>query len=170
LLNDAEFRLTAVDREIIELLVNHSFSVADIASHMKRRPATIKGHLYRIYARAGLKGVHSAKRIMLAKMLRPAALEPQPTRCELTLHQWTLARMTADGLSNVDIAKVIGKSRQTVKNELKHVFDLTGMSTRLELADWYERHGRHLENAAVRAACTPHPQRATSTMESAVSG
>jgi DNA-binding NarL/FixJ family response regulator len=45
--------------------------------------------------------------------------------------------LVAQGLENSDIARIIGTTRDVVKNHLKVIFDKTGMWSRLELALWY---------------------------------
>jgi len=45
--------------------------------------------------------------------------------------------LVAEGLENGDIARIIGTTRDSVKNHLRAIFDKTGMWSRLELALWH---------------------------------
>jgi DNA-binding NarL/FixJ family response regulator len=87
----------------------------------------------------------------LRKLDRAAAGEAPPAE-RLTARQLQVVAAVVDGASNKDIAAQIGVSEQTVKNQLSRIFDLLGVSSRLELA-LYAVHHRLLAGrrpAAVR--------------------
>jgi DNA-binding NarL/FixJ family response regulator len=45
--------------------------------------------------------------------------------------------LAVQGLSNPEIGRVVGNSENTVKHHMSSVFDKTGMSSRVELVNWY---------------------------------
>ncbi|MGE5199584.1 MAG: response regulator [Rhodospirillaceae bacterium] len=89
----------------------------------------------------------------LRRIDRAAAGEAPPAE-RLTTRQLQVITAVVDGSSNKDIAAQLGVSEQTVKNQLSRVFDLLGVSSRLELA-LYAVHHRLLAGGAV----PPRPRR-----------
>ena len=55
-------------------------------------------------------------------------------RDQLTAKEIQVATLVWEGLTNRDIAKVIGTTEQVVKNYLRTTFDKLGVWSRLELA------------------------------------
>ena len=55
----------------------------------------------------------------------------------LTLKEYTMIRMIADGCKNREIASEIGTTEHVVKNYLRVLYDKVGMNTRLEIALWF---------------------------------
>ena len=69
-------------------------------------------------------------------------------RDRLTSKEIQVATLVWQGLTNRDIASVLGTSEQVVKNYLRTAFDKLGVWTRLELALYVASHGGaswHLE-------------------------
>lgn len=69
-------------------------------------------------------------------------------RDRLTTKEVQVATLVWQGLTNRDIAGVLGTSEQVVKNYLRTAFDKLGVWTRLELALYVASHGGatwHLE-------------------------
>ena len=62
-------------------------------------------------------------------------------RDRLTSKEVQVATLVWQGLTNKDIAGVIGTSEQVVKNHLRTTFDKLGVWTRLELALYVASHG-----------------------------
>jgi DNA-binding CsgD family transcriptional regulator len=62
-------------------------------------------------------------------------------RDRLTLKEIQVASLVWQGLTNKDIAAVLGTSEQVVKNYLRTTFDKLGVWTRLELALYVASHG-----------------------------
>ncbi|MGA7970482.1 MAG: helix-turn-helix transcriptional regulator [Terriglobales bacterium] len=62
-------------------------------------------------------------------------------RDRLTLKEIQVASLVWQGLTNKDIAAVLGTSEQVVKNYLRTTFDKLGVWTRLELALYVAGHG-----------------------------
>jgi len=72
-------------------------------------------------------------------------------RDRLTSREVQVATLVWQGLTNKDIAGVIGTSEQVVKNHLRTTFDKLGVWTRLELALYVAGHGGANWHALVRA-------------------
>ena len=79
-------------------------------------------------------------------------------RERLTAKEVQVATLVWEGLTNREIANVIGTTEQVVKNYLRNTFDKLGMWSRLELAlyvashggtSWTEQHGGQQEAALV---------------------
>ncbi len=64
----------------------------------------------------------------------------QPCHC-LTEKEIQVATLVWEGLTNRQIADLIGTSEQVVKNYLRTTFDKRGVWTRLELALYVAAHG-----------------------------
>ncbi|HVO63033.1 MAG TPA: LuxR C-terminal-related transcriptional regulator [Terriglobales bacterium] len=64
----------------------------------------------------------------------------QPCEC-LTSKETQVATLVWQGLTNRQIAKLIGTSEQVVKNYLRTTFDKLGVWSRLELALYVASHG-----------------------------
>jgi DNA-binding NarL/FixJ family response regulator len=62
-------------------------------------------------------------------------------RDQLTPKEIQVATLVWEGLTNRDIAKVIGTTEQVVKNYLRTAFDKLGVWSRLELALYVASHG-----------------------------
>jgi len=64
----------------------------------------------------------------------------QPCEC-LTTKEMQVATLVWEGLTNRQIAAIIGTSEQVVKNYLRTTFDKLGVWSRLELALYVARQG-----------------------------
>jgi DNA-binding NarL/FixJ family response regulator len=62
-------------------------------------------------------------------------------RDRLTSKEIQVATLVWQGLTNKDIAGVLGTSEQVIKNYLRTAFDKLGVWTRLELALYVASHG-----------------------------
>jgi DNA-binding NarL/FixJ family response regulator len=62
-------------------------------------------------------------------------------RDQLTRKEIQVATLVWEGLTNREIAKVIGTTEQVVKNYLRTAFDKLGVWSRLELALYIASHG-----------------------------
>ena len=51
-----------------------------------------------------------------------------------------IVRLVASGLRNEDVAERVGLTINVTKNYMREIYDLTGMSNRVELALWYLAH------------------------------
>ena len=57
-----------------------------------------------------------------------------------TKRQIELMGLLSTGMRNREMAALLGITEYTAKNYLQKIYDLSGMSTRLELALWYVAH------------------------------
>lgn len=64
-----------------------------------------------------------------------------PPRDRLTAKEIKVATLVWEGLTNREIADVIGTTEQVVKNYLRNTFDKLGVWSRLELALYVASHG-----------------------------
>lgn len=62
-------------------------------------------------------------------------------RQRLTAKESQVATLVWEGLTNRDIARIIGTTEQVVKNYLRTTFDKLGVWSRLELALYVAAHG-----------------------------
>ena len=62
-------------------------------------------------------------------------------RDQLTRKEIQVSTLVFEGLTNREIAKVIGTTEQVVKNYLRTAFDKLGVWSRLELALYVANHG-----------------------------
>lgn len=62
-------------------------------------------------------------------------------RDRLTDKEIKVATLVWEGLTNREIARIIGTSEQVVKNYLRNTFDKLGVWSRLELALYVASHG-----------------------------
>ena len=64
-----------------------------------------------------------------------------PPRDELSATDVKVAVLVWQGLTNQEIATVMGVSEQIVKNHMRNIFDKLGVWSRLELALYVASHG-----------------------------
>lgn len=85
----------------------------------------------------------------------------QPCEC-LTMKEKQVATLVWEGLTNRQIAAIIGTSEQVVKNYLRTTFDKLGVWSRLELALYVARQGgagwRDTPNMASQSASLLDPR------------
>jgi DNA-binding NarL/FixJ family response regulator len=85
----------------------------------------------------------------------------QPCEC-LTIKEMQVATLVWEGLTNRQIAAIIGTSEQVVKNYLRTTFDKLGVWSRLELALYVARQGgaawRETRNVSSQSALQPDPR------------
>lgn len=76
-------------------------------------------------------------------------------RDRLTAKEVQVATLVWQGLTNKDIASVLGTSEQVIKNYLRSTFDKLGVWTRLELALYVAGHGGANWHAQLGTAASP---------------
>jgi DNA-binding NarL/FixJ family response regulator len=85
----------------------------------------------------------------------------QPCEC-LTTKEMQVATLVWEGLTNRQIAAIIGTSEQVVKNYLRTTFDKLGVWSRLELALYVARQGgaawRDTQNTSSQSASPLGPR------------
>jgi DNA-binding NarL/FixJ family response regulator len=65
----------------------------------------------------------------------------RPPAEELTAREREILALVADGLPNKIIARRLGITERTVKNNLTHIFQRIGVTHRTQAALWAARHG-----------------------------
>jgi DNA-binding NarL/FixJ family response regulator len=60
---------------------------------------------------------------------------------QLTAREVQIAVLVWEGLTNREIARVVGTKEQVIKNYLRNTFDKLGVWSRLELALYVANHG-----------------------------
>ena len=82
----------------------------------------------------------------------------QPCEC-LTIKEMQVATLVWEGLTNRQIATIMGTSEQVVKNYLRTTFDKLGVWSRLELALYVARQGgagwRYTRNPPSQSSLQP---------------
>jgi DNA-binding CsgD family transcriptional regulator len=91
-------------------------------------------------------------------------------RDRLTAKEIQVTTLVWQGLTNKDIAGVLGTSEQVVKNYLRTAFDKLGVWTRLELAMYVAGHGGATWHLQLGLAPLPATDNWTAARESAQSG
>jgi DNA-binding NarL/FixJ family response regulator len=74
-------------------------------------------------------------------------------RDQLTAKEIQVTTLVWEGLTNREIAKIVGTTEQVIKNYLRTAFDKLGVWSRLELALYVASHGG-ADWASKRAAAT----------------
>lgn len=142
-LQEGMVRLTRREQDIIQLLLL-GCDIAEISKHLSIARRTVKAHFGRIYLRFGIMG--GIKRVKLATLLLSRDLMPFD-RSESPVHanerEQTMMKLVAQGLSNRQMAAIMGTSEHAIKSDLKSIYDRLGVWNRLELALWYEGHQQH---------------------------
>lgn len=93
-----------------------------------------------------------------------------PPRDRLTAKEIQVATLVWQGLTNKDIASVLGTSEQVIKNYLRTAFDKLGVWTRLELALYVASHGGATWHLQLGLVGLPAPGKWTAAEEGAQSG
>ena len=76
----------------------------------------------------------------------------------MTEQQQQLLKLVALGLNNHEIAEKIGVTYNATKKRVQDLFDLTGMSNRVELALWYWKHADNAQRNSHLASSSMHRQ------------
>jgi DNA-binding NarL/FixJ family response regulator len=79
---------------------------------------------------SAIRAVHGGERVIPAPVA--ARLAEFTPRTDLTQRETEVVRLVARGLSNREIAEVIGRSDETVKLHLKNIFSKLGVADRTE--------------------------------------
>ena len=61
-------------------------------------------------------------------------------RRQLTEREFQVCELLTEGYSNKEIAQKLGLHYGTIKNNMRRIFDKSGMDSRLEVALWYLKH------------------------------
>lgn len=77
-----------------------------------------------------IRAVHRGSRVIPPEVA--ARLAEHVPRVELTAREVEVLELVAKGLSNKEVARVLGRTEETVKVHLKHVFEKLGVEDRTE--------------------------------------
>jgi len=84
----------------------------------------------------------------------------------LTQKEIQVTQLVWEGLTNREIAKLIGTTEQVVKNYLRNTFDKLGVWSRLELALYVANHGgAEWKNPVLQPEAVPQPIVTRAAME-----
>jgi DNA-binding CsgD family transcriptional regulator len=105
---------------------------------------TVKSHLSKVYARLGLqhKSAFVKRAIMVKTMIDTS--DHQEAGAEMSHlfspHQIDVLDLVSEGLKNKEIARCLSISENTIKNDLRRIFDLAGCDSRVEVVVWWRNH------------------------------
>lgn len=126
--------LTGKQRRCAELAAQ-GISNSEIAALTGMKLRTVKATLGRVFALFEIRDGH--KRTKLAVLLngRPSA---QPV-CSFWISpkEHSIAELVARGLNNKQVAEALGTTEHMVKNHMRFLYDLSGMSNRTEFSSWW---------------------------------
>ena len=131
MINLVAIKITPRDEEVLRLLAQ-GCSNKEIAGHLNISPRTVKQHLRTLFLRAGITEGAEASEISNCNVCQGADGIMHP-RDQLTPKEIQVATLVWEGLTNRDIAKVIGTTEQVVMNYLRTAFDKLGVWSRLDL-------------------------------------
>lgn len=129
--NLAQVKVTHRDQQVLHLLTQ-GCSNREIGGQLNISLGTVKNHLRILFSRAGILDGH--KRVKLARYVQGESA-PLVTPCHvLTPKESRISILVWEGLTNREIATIVGTSEQMIKNNLRSAFDKIGVWSRLELA------------------------------------
>jgi len=144
-----QVKVTPRDQQILNLLVQ-ACSNKEIGNQLKMSPRTVKQHLRNLFMRAGI--LDGRKRVKLARYVLEKTSAVVPVCEGLTPMESQISILVWEGLTNREIAKIVGVSEQAIKNQLRNAFDKLGVWNRLELAMYLANHYRMGSESRDRAA------------------
>lgn len=126
-------------------LIAAGYSNAEIAGELGCALRTAKAYTYRVYRALGLARLKNcARRVQVAELLRSANANHNATTIRIKpKHQRIIAELRS-GKSNGEIATALSTTENVVKNYMRDLMDLSGMSNRVELANWAAAHEREI--------------------------
>jgi DNA-binding NarL/FixJ family response regulator len=142
------FDLSVQEQAVIDLSLA-GFQSPEIAQKLHMAERTVKARWSSLYRKAGITSASGRKKVRLLNLLPSAgSAKPLARRPKLTPRQLEIIRLTAQGLTNREIALQSRGTELTVKNKLRDIYDLCGVWTRYELALWWKAHGREFQQAS----------------------
>jgi DNA-binding NarL/FixJ family response regulator len=133
-----QVKVTPRDQQVLHLL-KQGYSNREIGDELRMSPSTVKQHLRMLFLRAGI--LDGRKRVKLARYAhndKSTVMTPcaglNPVESQISILVW-------EGLTNQEIAKIVGTSEQMIKNNLSSAFDKLGVWSRREMAMYMDSHG-----------------------------
>jgi len=130
-------KLTARQRRCAELAAR-GIPNSEIAELMGVKLRTVKAHLARVFALLGIHDGH--KRTKLAALLNEHDPAPPIPSLHIFPKTYSIAALVAQGFKNNEVARVLGTTEAVVKNYLRALYDVSGMSNRTEFCAWWSAH------------------------------
>lgn len=127
-----ETLLTPRNREVLALL-GEGCGAAEIGESLGISPQTVKRHLRDIYLRMGIR--QGVKRVHLLNLLSISS--EKSSLPVLSPRERRIAEAAIQGMTNPEIAALLGTTEQMIKNYLRTIYDKCGVWSRTELAARY---------------------------------
>jgi DNA-binding NarL/FixJ family response regulator len=122
--------VTAREEQVANLVAD-GFCTSEIACELGISPRTVKNRKRRAARGMGYKG----KRLDVFLLRSIYGTIPSQSRlARFALRVRRTAELTARGMTNQEIAESIGISFESVRNQLREIFDIAGVWNRRELA------------------------------------
>jgi len=138
MINLDAIKITPRDEEVLRLLAQ-GCSNKEIAGHLHISPYRKTTPPHALPARRNYRRPQARK--TCHRYVCQGADGIMHPRDQLTAKEIQVATLVWEGLTNRDIAKVIGTTEQVVKNYPRTTFDKLGVWSRLELALYVASHG-----------------------------
>ena len=140
-----QYPTTPRDREVLNRIVQ-GYSNAEIAAELGIAVGTVKHRITRLCDRHQIpNSVDRRVALAVSVIERGTADINLPA---LTPKRLQTIELVSMAFSNREIAFALGTTQQVVKNLLREIYDLTGCSSRLELAIWHCRNGIRRDTVA----------------------
>jgi len=111
----------------------------EIAGSLNISPRTVKQHLRTLFLRGNHRRPEAGE--VSDRRIREGADGIMQPRDQLTTKEIQVTTLVWEGLTNREIAKIVGTTEQVIKNYLRTAFDKFGVWSRLELALYVASHG-----------------------------
>jgi len=131
-------QVTPREQQVLHLLTQ-GLSNKEIGGELNISLRTVKQHLRTLFLRTGIR--EGSKRVKLACYAYEDESEVMTPSEGLNPNETQISILVSEGLTNREIAKIVGASEQVIKNHLRRAFDKLGVWSRLELAMYVANHG-----------------------------
>jgi len=131
-------QVTPREQQVLHLLTQ-GLSNKEIGGELNISLRTVKQHLRTLFLRTGIR--EGSKRVKLACYAYEDESEVMTLSEGLNPNETQISILVSEGLTNREIAKIVGASEQVIKNHLRRAFDKLGVWSRLELAMYVANHG-----------------------------
>jgi DNA-binding NarL/FixJ family response regulator len=133
MINLDQVKVTPRDQQVLHLLTQ-GCSNKEIGGELNISPLTVKQRLRKLFLRAGI--LDGRKRIKLARYAHENKVTVMTPCAGLNLMESQISILVWEGLTNREIAKIVGTSEQMIKNHLRSAFDKLGVWSRPEVATY----------------------------------
>ena len=133
-----QIKVSPREQQILNLLVQ-GCSNKEIGGQLHISPRSVKQHLRMLFLRAGIR--KGSKREKLARYAHEDKVTVMTPCAGLNLMESQISILVWEGLTNREIATIVGTSEQMIKNKLSRAFDKLGVWSRLEMAMYIANHG-----------------------------